>query len=696
MTIAPPASRNAPCPCGSGRRYKDCHGALAVHHCRQSAAMAPRDVAARNLLGEALIADDPAGAEAAWRTAAAADPGNAEARFHLGNLARERGDAAAALAEYGAALAVEPDNAAALNNLGLAQEALGDGEAAQASYRRVLAKDPHNTDALANLANVLFAQGMYAAAEALYRRLFALRPQLPAYVWLQRGHALRDLGRPGEAEACFRTALAAEPDKPEVLVNLARLLHEQDRFVEALPVFEDIVVRDPGNGWARAMICATKLQMCDWNGIDAKLRELVDFIAAHPDGGTSPPSPFLLLGMPPDASVHQRVARAWARKTVIPDAKPPALGALDPGERLRIGFVSSDLRGHALIFLALELWENLRGGRLETFAYSTRPDADGALGERIRKAFDHYANVTEVPAAAIAERIRADHIGVLFDCNGHTNFARPEIFARRPAPVQVNYLGYPGTLGAPWCDYIVADPFCLPPEAERWFDEKPLRMAHASFPSDTKRAPLGPPPPRSTQGLPDDAFVFCCFNTSGKITPDVFAIWMRLLAAVADSVLWLFAPVEKVAENLRREAAARGVDPQRLVFAARADHSTYMARQALADLFLDTFPYGAHTTANDALLMGVPVLTCAGDRLASRIPGSQLHALGMPELVTDSLEGYEATALKLARDRRLLRSLRTRLAANRATQPLFDMRRYSTDFETLTLRAWAAYLATRR
>ncbi len=755
MTFVPPASRNAPCPCGSGRRYKDCHGALTVPagdatnpgrraeellaqgrleeasallaaneasvqadpalrllaarvafgrgdralaalHCRALTAREPQNVAAWNLLGEALKADDAAGAEAAWRTAAAADPDDGESRFHLGNLARERGDAAAAVVEYAAALATAPDNASVLNNLGLAQEAAGDRAAAQASYRRALAAEPDNTDALANLANVLFAQGLYAETEALYGRLFSLRPQVPAYVVMQRGHALRELGWLAEAEKCFRSALAEEPDKVEILDSLAQVLFEQERYREALPIFEDIVARAPDNGAARAMVCATKLQICDWNGIDAKLRDLVDFLAAHPDGGAFPPSPGLLLTMPIEAPIQQRVTRAWARKSIVPDAKPPALGPLQPGQRLRVGFVSSDLRGHALTYLALEQWENLHGGRLETYAYSIHPDAEGALGERIRNAFDHYVNVTQDSAAAIAEQIRADRIGVLFDCNGHTKFARLEIFARRPAPVQVSYLGYAGTMGAPWCDYIVADPFCLPPEAEPWFDERPLRMPHASFPSDTKRAPHGPPPPRSSHGLPDDAFVFCCFNNTSKIMPNVFAIWMRLLAAVPGSLLWLYAPVANVAENLRREAERRGVDPQRLRFAARADLATYMARLALADLFLDTFPYGAHTTTNDALLMGVPVLTCAGDRLVSRIAGSQLHALGMPELVTDSLEAYEAMALKLARGGSLLRSTRARIAANRATHPLFDMRRYSADFEALTLRAWDDYLATRR
>ncbi|MEP7183871.1 MAG: tetratricopeptide repeat protein, partial [Betaproteobacteria bacterium] len=619
----------------------------------------------------------------------------AEAHFHRGNAARDAGDHAAAIAAYEASLAAAPGNPAVENNLGLARAAQGDADGAEACYRRALALDPMHADALANLANVLFARGEFAATEAVYERLFALLPTLPAYVWLQRGLGLQRQSRFVDAEACFRAALLQEPAEPRILMPLAHALLEQARHRDALPVLTELVAREPDHAWGRAMLCMAKQQLSDWNGIEAAFAALGELLDRGPDGVRHPPNPFAVLAMPFGPAQQLTVAQSWSRSLRVPDVTLPPC-AFPADGKLRIGFVSSDLRAHALTFLALEFWERLRGGRLETFAYSLDPDAPGALGERIRAAFDHYVNVADDSAAAIAARLRRDGIGVAIDCNGYTRSARTEIFLLRPAPVQINYLGFPGTLGTPCFDYIVADAFGLPPDAERWYAEKPLRMPHSSFPCDTHRAPPGPPPPRSAHGLPDDAFVFCCFNNNNKILPRVFAVWMRLLAAVDRSVLWLFTYGPEVEANLSREAAAAGIAPQRLVFARRAPLAEHLARQPLADLFLDTLPYGAHTTTNDALLMGLPVLTCAGDRLASRIAGSQLHAIGLPELVTASLDEYEALALALARDPARLRALRARLAANRATHPLFDMRRYAADFEDLVQGAWAGYRATAR
>ena len=582
-----------------------------------------------------------------------------------------------------------------LNNLGLAHEALDDEDAAETLYRRVLARDSANADALANLANVLFARGDYRATTELYERLFALRPQLPAYVWLQRGHALRHENRFRDTEWCFREALKQEPGKLPILANLAQSLFEQERFADALPVLEDMLARDADNAWALTMLCAARQHDCDWAGIDALFAALRRAMDAHPECGATPPNPFSMLSMPLAGDYQLRAARCWSASFASAGARPPPVRGL-PSGRLRIGFLSSDLRAHALTYLGLEHWEKLRGGAFETFAYSLKPDVPGAFGERVRSAFDHYANVTDETAAALAAHIRADGIGVLFDCNGHTLYARPEVFALRPAPIQVAYLGYPGTMGAPWYDYIFTDAFSLPPEAERWCDEKPLRMPHSSFPSDTTRIPPGPRPQRSEHGLPDDAFVFMCFNNNNKILADVFAVWMRLLRAVDGSVLWLLSSDDAVQRNLRAEAAARGVAAERLVFARRAPIDVHMARQPLADLFLDTRPYGAHTTANDALLMGLPLLACVGEQLPSRIAAGQLLALGLPELITRSLAEYEARALELARDRPQLDALRARMATNRSTHPLFDMTRYTADFEALVLRTWSDYLATAR
>jgi predicted O-linked N-acetylglucosamine transferase (SPINDLY family) len=294
----------------------------------------------------------------------------------------------------------------------------------------------------------------------------------------------------------------------------------------------------------------------------------------------------------------------------------------------------------------------------------------------------------------IVQRIRADRIAILVDRNGYTLHSREGIFALRPAPVQVNCIGFPGTLGAKWYDYIFTDRFSLPERLQPFYAERPLYMPHMAFPSDTTRLPPGSPPSRAACGLPEDRFVFCCFNNAYKILPEVFALWMRLLHAVPDSVLWLLETSAEAKQNLRREAAAAGIAPPRLIFAPRVSVGEHVARNAAADLFLDTYPYGAHTTANDALLAGLPLVTCVGETLVSRIAGSQLTAIGLPELITTSFAEYEALALKLATEPALLQSYRARLAANRSTTPLFDMAGYARDFEDAMLRIWAEYQAS--
>jgi predicted O-linked N-acetylglucosamine transferase (SPINDLY family) len=350
--------------------------------------------------------------------------------------------------------------------------------------------------------------------------------------------------------------------------------------------------------------------------------------------------------------------------------------------------MSADFRDHPTTHLLIDCWERLDRARIEAFGYSLLPLEQSALGLRIGRALEHLAAVDGDTASTIEQRIRDDGIDVLIDLNGYTMYARPDIFALRPAPVQVNWLGHLGTLGAPWYDYVITDRFVTPEDQQAFFSERLLFLPHCLFPSDTRRGIATPAPSRAACGLAERGFVYCCFNTPYKILPPVFDVWMRLLTRAPGSVLWLSPGNPVTCANLRREAAARGVDPARLVFAPRVDLADHLARHAHADVFLDTLPYNAGTTANDALFMGVPVVSCRGETMASRIAGSQLHAIGLPELVTASLAEYEALALRLAMQPEELAVLRARLAANRHTHPLFDMARYTQDFEALLLHTW--------
>ncbi len=712
-----PTARNAPCPCGSGKRFKECHGALrtpepgrvaaghssitalSLEDAQAAVDRAPNDVAAWNRLGEVRRARDPAAAEAAWRRAVGLAPDDAEARFHLGNLFRERGDLPAARTQFERALASAPEHAGLLNNLGLVLQALGDPAGAEACFRRVLAASPDHPDALGNLASVLFEREAFHQSSATYERLCAIRNDIPAPVWLRRGLAHQLGGDLARAETCFREAARLLPDNPAIQMNIGAVCVEQQRHADAEPAWLRALELRPRDPYTMSMLAHGRQHRCDWRGLSALHAEINRALETERDPGDGSVdafgeiNPFTLLSMPSSPLAQLRAARRWARDAAParPRARPRLTVA--PGERLRVGFVSSDFRAHPMVYLSLEFWERIDRDRFETFAYGIRERDPGPLGRRIEQAFDHFADVSSMPVGDIVRRIADDRIAILLDLNGYTTHARKTIFAHRPAPVQINYLGYPGTLGAPWYDYICVDRFGAPETLQPNFTEQLLHLPNTSFPSDTRRAPRGPPPARAECGLPEAGFVFCSFNNAYKILPDVFATWMRLLHAVPGSVLWLLGSHAPLLENLRREARLAGIGAERLVFAPRMDSVTdHIARMAAADLFVDSYPYGAHTTANDALLAGLPVVTRAGDTLASRIAGSQLHAIGLPELVTSSEADYETLARRLAQNPAELALLRARLAANRKTFPLFDMARYTRDFEECLWQAWRSLL----
>ncbi|MEO8303628.1 MAG: tetratricopeptide repeat protein [Betaproteobacteria bacterium] len=661
----------------------------AAHSCRAALALAPADVAAWNLMGEIERATDPAAAEAAWRRALDAAPRNAEAHFHLGNLHRERGDLDGALLHFEAAREATPEHAGLLNNLGLVLEARGDRDAAEDCYRRVLATDARHPDALGNLANSLFEREKFRESAATYERLFAVRHDVPAPVWVRRGMASQRVGDFESAESFFREAARLLPDDVRIQHNLGTVLSELLRYAEAEPAWLRSLELSPDSPYALSMLAYGRQHRCDWRGL-GELHERLNRLLESDEVATEDRvNPFALLTMPTSPRAQLRAAQRWARgfAPAIPVARPPVDAA--PGKRLRIGFVSSDLRMHPMVYLSLEYWERLDRDRFETYAYGIRERHPGPLGQRVESAFDHFVDVADAPVESIGERIRDDRISILVDLNGYTQHSRERIFALRPAPMQVQFLGYQGTLGAPWYDYVLVDHFGAPEAMQPYFTERLLYLPHASFPSDTRRAPAGPPPSREACGLPPNAFVFCCFNNAFKILPDLFAVWMRLLRAVDGSVLWLLECGADAETNLRREAATMGIDPGRLIFAPRISPvERHMARIEVADLFVDSYPYGAHTTANDALLAGVPVVAHVGQTLASRVAGSQLHAIGMPELVTRDREGFETLARRLAQSPRELALLRARLAANRTTHPLFDMARYTRDFEDALLTGW--------
>ncbi|HMK67850.1 MAG TPA: tetratricopeptide repeat protein, partial [Stellaceae bacterium] len=554
------------------------------------------------------------------------------------------------------------------------------------SYRAALAAEPRHVAAALNLANMLFRRAQYADLLEVTETAFG--PDAPAPVRLLRALAQERLGDPGGAEATLREAIALRPREATLHAYLGTLYVRKGRYTDAESELSRALELAPDSAYALSMLAHAHQRQCAWSGL-GDMFSRIDKLATESTGEAVAIDAFAALAMPLSLQAQLQIARRWAERTAPAQAPAPPQLDYAPGERLRVGFVTWNLRDHPTMHLSLEFWEKIDRRRLEMFLYALRPSDENPFERRARAAFEHYVDVSALSVAAIAQRIREDRIGILIDRNGYTLNAREALFALKPAPLQVNCIGFPGTLGAPWYDYIFTDRFSLPEELAGFYTERPLYMPHMAFPSDTTRLPAGPAPSRAACGLPESGFVFCCFNNAYKILPEVFALWMRLLGATPGSVLWLLEPGAPAKANLRREAQAAGVDAARLLFAPRVSVSEHVARHAAADLFLDTYPYGAHTTANDALLAGLPLITRVGETLASRIAGAQLAAIGLPELITSSLADYEALALKLTREPALLADYRARLAANRTSSPLFDMTRYARDFEALMLEAWA-------
>jgi protein O-GlcNAc transferase len=526
-------------------------------------------------------------------------------------------------------------------------------EEAEAQFRQVLDADPCDAEALFHLGALLSAKSRYAEAVHTYRDALQLTPEDPN-LWMALGqtHALD--GALDQTLRCFETAVRLQPENPSFR---GALLYEMQGVCD----------------WSRFEEFASRQRRSVREGADADI----------------PPFPFLSIPSTPveqlqcAANFARRQRREVARDRIFRFERPVK-------SRLRIGYLSADFHEHATTYLTAELFELHDREEYEIFGYSYGPDDGGATRARLVRAFDRFVDLSTLSHPEAANRIHADGVDILVDLKGYTQGAAIDIAALRPSPVQVSYLGYPGTTGADFIDYLVSDAFLTPPGDERHYSEQ-LVIMPASYQVNDRKRPVAQTPPRRELELPDGAFVFCCFNQSYKILPEVFAVWMRLLASVPHSVLWLLDSNHWAARNLRREAQACGVAPERLVFAPRLPVARHLGRLGAADLFLDTMPYNAHTTASDALWAGLPLLTCAGETFASRVAGSLLNAVGMPELVTRTLADYEALGLRLACVPSELNALRDKLQRNRASAPLFDTPVFARYLEAAYAQMWENY-----
>ena len=630
----------------------------------------------------------PAEALADIDRALALRPDAADLVLDRGNALCQLERADEALAAYRHAQQLAPANAEVALNEGHALLILERREDALASYQRAIELKPDYAKAHHYRAYVLRRVRRLEDALAASARALALDPNYVAAV-IGKGHTLYELNRPAEAVAAYEQALRIEPDCIEGLGSRARVLVDAGQPEEATKSLERILEIAPETGaeftHTLGMLLNARLTACDWRDYASLTARLQ---AGITDGTRlTPPSLYTASGLSPQA--HLRCARSFVERKWGAIHARHRLVSRYGHERIRLAYVSADLREHAVSMLMASVLERHDRARFEPTAIATRAPDDSAIARRVRDAFERFIEVTQRQDSEVAALLRELEIDICVDLTGYTTNLRSGIFARRAAPVQVNYLGYPGTLGAPYMDYIIADRVVIPPGEEACYSEKIAYLPYCYLPPGDRRTAVASGRTRADYGLPERGFVFCAFNNHPKITPVVFSVWMRLLRAVAGSVLWLVAASEAVMGNLRREAVSRGIAAERLVFAPRlpslADH---LARYLVADLYLDTTPYNAHTTASDALWSGLPVLTCRGSMFPGRVAASLLTALSMPELIVDTLEDYEARALRLANDRELLAHLKTRIAEQRATHPLFDAGSFCRQLEAAYTTMW--------
>lgn len=622
-------------------------------------------------------------AAAACRSILAIDAQNRDALLILAltEMQQQRFGLATQLLET--AVTIDPGFAFAWANLGNARIALGDRDAALAAYDRTIAIEPGFAEVHFNRAKLLKELGRVDDALAGYEACLRIAPSfIDALV--NRGNVLGMLGRTAEALACYDRCLEFQPDLLEALHNRGNVLIKLGRHDEAVASYDRAMASAPGFPAAFFGRVHAKILACDWTGFDADSARLE--AAAEEAVGAVPPFQLLTRLSP---AAQRRCASAHLAQACPGEPAPLWRGERYTHERIRVAYLSSDFRDHPIALLTQGLFGTHDRSRFETIALSLEGNDTTPMRARLKGAFDRFIDVRTMSDRDIARLIRELEIDIVVDLNGLTSGSRPGVFAQRPAPVQVNYLGYAGTLGRAWWDYIIADRFVVPEEADRHYAEKVVQMPETFMVTDSGRAIADRVPTRAEAGLPNAGFVFCCFNNSFKITPGVFDVWMRLLGEIDGSVLWLSTTGAIASRNLRAAAAARGIAPERLVFAPRvAANADHLARLRLADLFVDTPHFNAHTTAVDALWAGVPVLTCVGATFAGRVAGSLLDAVGLSELITDALPDYEALALRLARDPAQLSALRTKLTRHRDTYPLFDTGRFTRHLETAYLTMW--------
>jgi len=604
------------------------------------------------------------------------DPTIVEAHCNLGSCLSKTQRYNEAIASFDRALSLRPDSLEAWLGRGNVFTELKRYNDAFAAYDKALALNGDLAGAWLGRGNVFTELKRYNDAFAAYNKALALKPDL-AETWLGRGNIFTELKRYNDAFTAYDKALALKPDLAEAWLGRGNVFIELKQYREAFAAYDKALALKPDLTELEGERLHCKMHLCDWSNFTTECQHLISSIRNNKINM----NPFAFIAISSSREDQLKCAKLWINEKYPTVSKPIWDGDIYRHDKIRIGYVSADFQQHATSDLIAGLFECHDKAKFKTVAISIGPDDGSKTRARLTKAFDSFWDVRLLSDDEIARRIGQNEIDILVDLKGFTRDARTGIFAHRPAPIQVNYLGYPGTMGGNFIDYIIADQTLIPLSHQQDYSEKIVYLPNSYQVNDRKRAISEKAFSREELGLPHDGFVFCCFNNSYKISPEIFDCWMGIIKNVKGSVLWLLEISKPATCNLRMEAKARGIDPDRLVFAKKLPAPDHLARHRLADLSLDTLPYNAHTTASDALWAGLPVLTQIGETFAGRVAASLLNAISLHELVATTARQYEEIAIELAINPEKLAAIKTKLANNRLSTPLFDTQLFTRHIE---------------
>lgn len=634
---------------------------------------------------ESLTAGDYLRAETNLLQVLKFQPNNTDALRLLGVASALQKRYPEALKYFDKVIKLSPRNGVAHSNRGNVLQELGKYKEALLAYDVALSLESSYVEAYNNRGNALQALGRYEEALLAYSSALSLAPNY-SEAYVNQGNALQALGRYEEAITAYGAAIFLNPADKDAYRGRADALQDLGRYFEAIQDYDSAVQYDVNDGVAYGLRRQAKLYLCQWSSFDHELLQLSSRVMAADE--VIPP--FLVLTSIDSLQVQKRAAELWANSRYL--FNPARNYAHRPkNEKICIGYFSADFHNHATAFLMAEFFELHDRGKFELIAFSFGPDVQDEMRSRLLPAFDKFIDVNLKTDQEIAEISRSLGVDIAIDLKGFTKHSRPGIFANRAGPIQVSYLGYPGTMGASFIDYLIADPILIPEISRIGYTEKIAYLPDTYQANDTKRQISSIELTREQFGLPEDSFIFCCFNSTYKITPTIFDSWMRILNQVPKSVLWVLASNDLTVRNLKNAAQACGIDQNRIFFAEKMELSLHLARHGLADLFLDTFPCNAHTTASDSLWAGLPLLTRMGETFVSRVAASLLNAVGLPELIADSLEEYEDKAISLANHPDELSAITERLGANRLNAALFDTPNLVRNMENLFTQMYKRY-----